>query len=136
MIRWIIGSLITIRQYKTERCFTWHFLIFNSWHSLFSWGGFYIIRVKKRIKFFDVHLISTLSIYFFKSLLHKSSHTISWMYCNRYHIYNISPFLVRHNVFGLLRHNAHEDTSVYNNKCFAYYNYSYIICVSLIYLYL
>ena len=32
------------------------------------------------MKFFDVHVISTLIIYFFKSLLHKSSYTISWIY--------------------------------------------------------
>ena len=37
--------------------------------------------------------------YFFKSLFHKSSYTISWIHYNLYQIYNISPFLIRHNKF-------------------------------------
>ena len=66
------------------------------------------------INFFDVHVISTLVIYFFKSLLQKSSYTISMsiQYYNLYHIYNISPFLIRHNVFGLFKHTVHETTPV------------------------
>ena len=35
--------------------------------------------------------------YFFKSLFHKSSCTISWKRNNLYQIYNISPFLIRYN---------------------------------------
>ena len=61
---------------------------------------------KVRLKFFDVHVISTLIIYFFKSFLHKSSHTISWIYYNIYHIYNMSPFLMRLNTIYL----AYSDT--------------------------
>ena len=65
------------------------------------------------IKFFDGHVISTLVIYFFKSLLQKSSYTIymNIQYYNLYHIYNISPFLIKHNVFGLLRHTVQEEAS-------------------------
>ena len=37
--------------------------------------------------------------YFFKSLFHKSSYTISWIHYNLYQIYNISPFFIRHNKF-------------------------------------
>ena len=33
--------------------------------------------VKERIKFFDVHVIATIIIYFFKSLLHEISFAIS-----------------------------------------------------------
>ena len=33
--------------------------------------------LKKKIKFFDVHVISTLIVYFFKSLLQKNSYTLS-----------------------------------------------------------
>ena len=140
MIKWIIGSLIDTREYKTERCFTWQFLFFQLMALIILMGWFlynqHFLRkgVKKSIKFFDVHAISTLIIYFLKSLLHKSSYTISWIYYNLYHIYNVSPFLIRHNVFGLLRHTVHEDTSAKNHKCSAHYICS--ICISLIYLYL
>ena len=48
------------------------------------------------IEFYDVHVVSTLIIYFFRSLSHKSSHTVSWTYYNLDHIYNTSPFLIRH----------------------------------------
>ena len=56
--------------------------------------------VKERVEFFNVHVTSTFVIYFFKSLLYKSSHTISWILCNLCHIYNISPFFMSRNVFG------------------------------------
>ena len=52
-------------------------------------------------------------------LLSKISCTILLVYCNIFHIYNMSPFLTKHNVFGhqkinveVLRHTVHEDTSV------------------------
>ena len=65
------------------------------------------------MKFFDVHIILTLIIYFLKTLLHKICYTISWIYYYYYYyIYNISPFLIRNNVFGLLKHPVHEDISV------------------------
>ena len=104
MIRWIIGSLINIHQYKTEGCFIWHFLFFQLTTLVIFMGWFFYYepllrkRVKKRIKFFDVHVILTLIIYFLKLflfLLRKSSHTVSWTYYNLYHIYNISPFPIR-----------------------------------------
>ena len=50
--------------------------------------------VEKRIEFFDVHVIS-LSL---KSFLYKSLYTITRIYYNIDYIYNISPFLLRHNV--------------------------------------
>ena len=37
---------------------------------------------------------------------------------NVYHIYNISSLLISYNVFGLLRHTVHEDTSAKNKKMF------------------
>ena len=80
---------------------------------------FILLAVLKKVKDFDAHVISTFIIYFFKSLLYKSSYTISWIYHNLYHVYNISPFNKRHNVFGyqktnadVLRHTVHEDTSI------------------------
>ena len=39
-------------------------------------------------------------------------------YYNLYHIYDISTFLIRHNVSGLLRHTVHEDTSALNQRMF------------------
>ena len=50
--------------------------------------------VEKRIKFFDVHVIS-LSL---NSFLYKSLYTITRICYNIDHIYNISPFLISHNV--------------------------------------
>ena len=46
-----------------------------------------------------------------------------------YHINNIPPFLIRHNVCGLLRHTVHEGTSAYNHKMFRTLQ-KYIICIS------
>ena len=48
----------------------------------------------------------------------KGSYTISGIYYNLYQIYNTSPFLIRHNVFGyrkfnveVLRQTLHKGTS-------------------------
>ena len=65
----------------------------------------------------------------FPKILHKSSYTISWIYYNLHQIYNISPFLIRHNL-------AYSDTLYMKidlfkiTKCFSRYICSYIICIS------
>ena len=48
----------------------------------------------KRINFVDIHVISTLLIFFLKSLMYKSSHAIPRIYYPLYHIYSISLFLI------------------------------------------
>ena len=96
----------------------------------FHWMIFILLaHLKKRTKFFVVHVISTLVIYFFESLLHKSSYTISWIYHNLYQIYNISLFLIRHNLA--------DSGTLYMmidlfkiTKYFAHYICSHIICIS------
>ena len=67
----------------------------------------------------------------------KGSYTISGIYYNLYQIYNISPFLIRRNVFGyrkfnveVLRQTLHKGTSALNREYFSHYICSYIICTS------
>ena len=132
LIRWIIGSSINIHHDKTERCFTWHFLFFQLITLIIFMGWFlyyyHFLRkgVKKRIKFFVVHVISTLTICFCKSLLHKSSYTLSWIYYNLYQVYYI---FIRHNLACPGTMDMEIDLFK-TTKCFAHYICSYIICIS------
>ena len=96
----IIGLMINIHQYKTVRCLLDTFYFFKLMTHIIVMGWFLYYyhclrkRVKKRIKFSDVHVISTLTIiYFLKSLLHKCSCTISWKYYNLNRIHNISQYI-------------------------------------------
>ena len=107
--------------------------VFSTYDTNYLYGMVFILLallkkgVKERIKFFDVHVIATIIIYFFKSLLHESH--------LQYHKYIIIyiMFTIYHE--GTM-HLAYSDKLCMKihlfkiTKCFARYICSYMICIS------
>ena len=89
-------------------------------------------ELRKGCTFTYFNNISFISLNLYRTKVHLQYHE----HIVIYHICNISPFLMKHNVFGyqktiveVLNHTVHQDTPVYNYKLFAHYICSYI-CIS------